>query len=39
MHVDFFWSYIHQKNEVKPVAGGRIAAEVPCLISHVQDAL
>ena len=39
MHVDFFWSYIHPKNEVKHVAGGPIAAKVPCLISHVQDAL
>lgn len=29
MCVDFFWSYIHQKNEVEPIAGGPIAAKVP----------
>lgn len=39
MHIDSFWPHIHQKNEVKPFAGGLIAAEAPSLISHVQDAL
>lgn len=39
MHIDFFWPHIRQKNEVKPFAGGLIAAEAPSLMSHVQHAL